>query len=401
MKKSHIYSLFGMLLLFVLSIACERPDRIDSRPPEVIGHYSPEEIATLKQYLNLPEQPFPYAFTLPKHLNGRDTEIDVATATLGRVLFYDKELSLDRSVSCASCHHQSLGFADDKAFSEGIQNKETLRNSIALGSFPSISATYGSNGGTGQSFLFWDGRVHSFRQQMEETFANPNEMGMNMEQVKERVEAQPYYEILFTKAFSNSKVTSDRILEALETFMRSIHSKDSKFDRAIQNAGIVNRSDFTQYLNYLSAVENQGKDLFFEHCSSCHRSSLATRFNDAAEFVNTGLDLDYADAGLGNHSGGDKSQDRFKVPSLRNVELTAPYMHDGRFASLEEVVDFYSTDIQQHPNLDLRLRASLTSEEPKRFNFSEEEKTALVSFLKTLTDYSMAEEEKFSDPFFN
>ena len=394
MQKNYFYYFLCAAAILIMSIACNRPDSIEANPPEVIPHYTAKEVATLQQYLNLPAQPFAYSFAPPPHMGTTaTTEIDVAKATLGRVLFYDKALSADFSTSCASCHQQSLAFADDKAFSEGIQNRITSRNSIGLGSFVSVALYYPSS-----SNLFWDGRAHSFIEQMEETIANPNEMGMSMDAIIERLEEQPYYEILFKKAYNNSdKITAQRMMEAIAEFMFSIKSVNSKLDKALNFGGFTPTSDFSLDLQLLSAQENRGKKLFADNCYSCHRSSITFPSTSQLEHANNGLDMTYTDEGIGGVNSFGPHIGSFKIPSLRNIELTGPYMHVGRFETLEDVLDFYSNDIQNHENLDPRLKRH---NEPIRFQFSEEDKADLLAFLKTLTDPTLLEDEKFSDPFF-
>ena len=193
-------------------------------------------------------------------------------ATLGRVLFYDKNLSKDKTISCASCHAQSIAFSDDKAFSDGIENRATDRNSLALGAVFSFSEYYG-NASFGRIPFFWDNRASSVQEQSEQTFANPNEMGMEMHQVLERVKEMPYYTPLMKAAFGLGDITEQKILDAINEFVNSLGSFNAPFDKALDN-------EFRNHNNAISAVqedfalfnaqENLGKRLYLDNCASCH-----------------------------------------------------------------------------------------------------------------------------------
>lgn len=291
-----------------------------------------------------------------------------AGATLGRVLFYDKKLSLNNRVSCGSCHKQNLAFSDNASRSEGFEGENTKRNSMGL-----ANLRY-------NKFFFWDGQELSMEDQVLKPVENHIEMGMeDFDKLANKLSTIDYYGDLFEAAFGTSEVTEDRISLALAQFMRSMVSFDSKYDEGLAN-------DFSNF----NTLEKQGMELFQSHkakCNDCHRPdhnfSVSWRGT-----VNIGLDMEYADKGAGGGS--------FRVPSLRNVAKTAPYMHDGRFATLEEVLDHYSEGIQNHPNLDWVLQ---DNGGPLRMNLTETEKQALIAFLGTLTDESYLNDPKFASPF--
>ncbi|WP_100657710.1 cytochrome-c peroxidase [Alteromonas flava] len=356
--------------------------------------------------LNLPSNPFDYSslnlpahFTmnvpgqpLPTAVNGLDNTpannpVTNDGATLGRVLFYDKKLSANGSVACASCHIQELGFSDDATFSLGFEGGTTARHSMTL-----INARYYQRGR-----FFWDERAATLEEQVLMPFQDPTEMGMTLDQLVAVVEAQEYYPELFTNAFGSSDVSSTRISQALAQFVRSIVSYSSRYDegRALANAPGDNFVNFT-------AEENLGKNLFFRTipngggaCFGCHTTEAFVSANPGPQ--NNGLDIATTDEGAGAVFNNPIFEGRFKTTTLRNIELTAPYMHDGRFGTLEEVVEHYNSGIQSHPTLSPALTDA--NGDPVRLNFTAEEKSALVAFLKTLTDDSIAEEEKWSDPF--
>jgi len=216
------------------------------------------------------------------------------------------------------------------------------------------------------------------------------------------VREQPYAAPLFKDAFGDEDVTSDRVSKALAQFVRSLVSANAKYDqgRSMVSSPMMNFPNFT-------AEENLGKRLFNSQnlvapsCNSCHLSEafvaplLAP--NGTTIGTNNGLDAMSSDQGIFESTGVNGHRGKFKVPSLRNVALRPPYMHDGRFGNLEEVINHYSTGIQDHPTLQPFLRDG--NGDPIKYNFTNEEKTALIAFLNTLTDQEFITDEKFSDPF--
>lgn len=390
MKHSkQITSILIVCIVFLSSCA----DKIEITYP---SHYTDEEYELLSQVLDLPESLDEYdLFSSPFGPANNN-----AIATLGRVMFYDSQLSSDGTVSCASCHQQQLAFSDNVAFSEGVHGNVTTRNSIALGSLLSFDAEYGEEGGSSPG-LFWDERALNVRAQMEETIANEREMGMDVERLKELIQEQPHYQVLFQKAFFDEDITTDRILQSIEGFIRSISSRNSKFDEAsdLKNQFVI--GDMSIDFDGFTTSENKGKKLFNTNCGNCHESSLnpfgPKAFTNKINVANNGLDKIYSDRGVAEVSKLDADEGKFKVPGLKNIALTAPYMHDGRFASLEEVVDFYNEGIEDHEN----LHEHLLDEEgkPVRMQMSDSDKTDLVAFLNTLTDETLAKESKWSDPF--
>ena len=346
------------------------------------------------QFPVLPEANYSYA---PKwggmhsHMVGQDLGITDAGATLGRVLFYDKILSINNTVSCGSCHHQSIGFSDQVQFSAGIDQQVTDRNA------PSISNLYDDN------LLFWDGRSTTIKDLVLQPVRNHKEMGMeNMDFLVAKIKAAPYYEELFTNAYGSKDVTSDKIADAMTQFIKSMIGCDSEMDK-MQASGTP-----------LSPQAEEGRTIFFGKgtCYNCHSGP---DFNDRGGFfvdpffppngggfgwsqdiADIGLDEVYTDVGMGVFD--QALVGVFKIPSLRNVAMTAPYMHDGRFATLEDVVNHYNSGIKRSPNLDNVFKSWDTGETIK-LGLTDGEKSALVAFLHTLTDEQYAYDERFSDPF--
>ena len=379
------------ILIVVLSvISC---NKVDGEPKD-------------ESVLNLPETPFDYTslnlpghFTtnsggpLPTSVNGTDNTpatnpITNDGATLGRVLFYDKKLSANGTIACASCHKQDKGFSDDAVLSAGFNGGKTGRHSMTL-----INARFYQRGR-----FFWDERAATLEEQVLMPFQDPVEMGMTLEQVVSKVKEQPYYPALFEKAFGSTEITSDKISKALAQFVRSIVSFSSKYDqgRAMVASPGANFPNFT-------TEENTGKNIFFQTipngggaCFGCHTTEAFISANPGPQ--NNGLDAtSTTDLGAGGVFNNPIFVGRFKTTSLRNIELTAPYMHDGRFATLEEVVEHYNSGIKAHPTLSPALKDA--SGNPVQLNLTSSEKAALVAFLKTLTDNSISNEMKWSNPF--
>jgi len=342
-----------------------------------------DSITSEEVYLDLPETPYNYSTTIN---SGFITNIfvDNDVATLGRVLFYDTKLSVNNSVSCASCHKQARGFADDTKFSMGFQNHSTLRNTLPIQNISRPDPFLSSFG----SSLFWDGRANFLQTMVLLPMLNHVEMGMNdLDGIVEKVKEQPYYPMLFAKAFGNTSIDIALVSEALSGFVGAIFSVNSKFDRA--------ESGMAQ----LNGLEQEGRNLFMSkyNCNSCHQAQQLNGYETGGGLVNIGLDRVYSDKGLGAITNNATDNGKFKIPSLRNIALTAPYMHDGRFATLDQVLDHYSHGIADHPSLDPRLRDEQGA--PKILNITDHEKSAIIAFLNSMTDYSVITDPKFSNPF--
>jgi len=355
--------------------------------------YTQDQLQTLQKTLNLDDELIDYSIKLPNHIANQGTNtstIDNHKALLGRVLFYDNKLSKTETVNCSSCHDQAKAFSDDVAFSVGFDEEHTKRNSLALGAVVSFEASYENPGGP-RPLFFWDERAASIQEQSSATIQDNIEMGMSFSELVPKLETVDYYDVLFSKAYGNSEISEVRITDALEEFVNSIVSANSKFDQGVaQNGG-----NFFGSLPNFTAQENEGRQLYADNCSNCHGHDLVRLSKSTA---NNGLDLIYEDKGRYEHTQFNGDKGVFKVPVLRNIELTAPYMHDGRFATLEDVVDHYSENIKAHQNLDFELQQNFNGQ-PRQMNFSDSEKEALVAFLKTLTDYEFIAEAKFSNPF--
>ncbi|OJJ22805.1 cytochrome-c peroxidase [marine bacterium AO1-C] len=348
----------------------------------------------LAKTLNLPDEAYNYSnINLPTHFLAANIQATNNTATtnpttdlgatLGRVLFYDKSLSANNTISCASCHLQSKSFTDPETFSTGFEGGKTGRNSMSL-----ANALFYQNGK-----FFWDERANTLEDQVLMPIQDLVEMGMTLDELVPKLQALDYYKVLFKQTYGDETVTSERISKALAQFVRSMYSYQSKYDQALSaHTGQITGNTT---LAGLTAEENLGRQLFNRSgCAGCHNTDAFVGIGAQ----NNGLDATTTDQGLAAVTGRTADEGKFKVPSLRNVEVTGPYMHDGRFATLEQVVEHYNSGVQNHPALDNRLKVRGTND-IRRLNLTDAEKAALVTFLKTLTDNTFLTDEKFADPF--
>jgi cytochrome c peroxidase len=394
MKTKLPLFLFAALLFSFSSCVKEGAD-------VVVNYYDKEGYDEMKQVLNLPEPPLVYVNDFPAYYIGFSAPFDTDLATLGRVIFYDKALSSDGSVACASCHIQAAGFADNKVFSDGVNGEVTARNSLALGSVFSFQEYYGSVFSNRVPF-FWDNRASSVEDQSRETFANSREMDMKMHEVVSEVNKRAYYKPLISKVRGNTTVADETtILNAVSVFVNSISSMNSKYDDVLSayflEKGHINDIASVN-LSGLSDVENLGKALYMNNCASCHGETNGFPGEIQA---NNGLSDYTGDQGIGEIQGSNFNG-VFKVPTLRNITLTAPYMHDGRFATIDEVLDHYQSlsSAPAHPNLSQQLRVNDNpSGLPKTMHFSSAGREALKAFFNTFEDNHMATAEKYADPF--
>jgi cytochrome c peroxidase len=365
--------LFGplLVLVFVTSAAVLPP----SRP-------------AAKNILNLPARPYRYAnVALPAHFTqpGRnddntppDNPLSDNGATLGRVLFYDTRLSANNTTSCASCHVQAHAFADPKPFSKGFHGALTDRRAMPL-----VNLRYYQ-----RARFFWDERAGNLEEMVLLPIQSRIEMGQDLTRVADTLARDTMYPGLFARAFGDRQITHERIGKALAQFVRSIVSYESRYDEGrarVQSA----QDDFANF----TLKENRGKALFMRNCSTCHMKDRNEHFFVPTP-ANTGLRRNdpTADGGIGDATLRAADLGSFKSPSLRNVDVTAPYGHDGRFATLDALIDHYSDNPIFDPNLGYMIPVG-----PLKFTASE--KAALIAFLKTLTDERCLTDPRFSNPF--
>ncbi len=305
-----------------------------------------------------------------------------AGVQLGRMLFYETALSKDGSMSCATCHIQQDMFSDIRQFSIGVEGLPGGRQAMAV-----FNLAWHKKG------MFWDGRSPLVRDQALKPIQDPLEMNETLENAVMKLQNMKQYRDQFIRAFGDDTISSERISLAIEQFELTMISNQSKFDM-VQ----LGQATFT-------ASEERGRILFFQEfdpfipqkggeCFHCHGGFNFT--ND--QFMNNGLDADADFTDMGRYVVTENANDRakFKVPSLRNIELTPPYMHDGRFETLEEVIDHYNTGVKNSTTMDGLLFRNI---EPGGLQFTPQDKADLVAFLKTLTDVDFMTDPRFSSPF--
>ena len=350
------------ILLVLPFMACQKNDYVpatyDNTPYDL-------------KYGNLP------APTLPT-----DNPLTVQGVQLGRMLFYETAMSKDGTQSCATCHVQGDGFSDKRKFSIGVEGLPGKRQAM-----PIFNMAWHTNQ------FFWDGRANLLRDQALKPIEDPLEMNEKLENVVAKLSASPLYREQFMRAFGSHDITTDKMALALEQFMFSMVSYNSKFDRV--NAGLAQFTESEQRGKVLFETEynpyfpNQsGAD-----CMHCH--SGANFEND--QYMNNGLDTDATITDKGREDATNNANDRakFKVPSLRNVAVTAPYMHDGRFQTLEEVIDHYNSGIKQSATVD----PTVMNTQATGLFLTEQDKQDLINFMKTLTDDTFLNEPAFKSPF--
>lgn len=307
---------------------------------------------------NLPPAGFPEMLAPP------DNPTTDAKALLGRYLFYDKRFSRDRSTACGSCHLQEHAFSDTAAFSLGVDGRVGTRNAPSL-----------TNVGYNTSFL-WEGGVPTLEQQAVVPIIHPNEMDLHTDTLVARLQTEPLYASLFTEAWGDGSITIGRITKSIAAFQRRLVSGNAPYDR-YRNGNTA----------ALSAAALRGQELFFNEVGDCFHCHGGYNFTDN-DFHNNGLSAT-ADEGRFAITQRGLDKGKFKTPTLRNVAVTAPYMHDGRFTTLEQVVDQYNAGGQGHPNSDPLMRP---------LGLTEQEKQDLIEFLKGLTDEQFLVDSTFSNP---
>ncbi len=287
---------------------------------------------------------------------------------LGRKLFYDPALSLDNSVSCGSCHQQFAAFANlDHRVSHGINHCNGTRNAPPIFNLAWI-----------KDFM-WDGGVHHIEVSGLNAITNPCEMGSTLAHLTQKLSNNPSYPLLFKQVFGTSEINSQRILKALTQFTGSMISATSKYDKVMRKEKDVN----------FTSDELEGYTLFKQKCGTCHKEPLFTN----GEFASNGLDEYPVDIGRDSITQNPLDRGKFRIPTLRNIEFTKPYMHDGRFNTIEQVLKHYANGVKNHQNLDNRLK----QEENLGISLSKEQQNLIITFLKTLSDHEFINDKRFSE----
>lgn len=320
-----------------------------------------------------PTGPTPYNLTIPFGFPPmaipEDNPMTVEGVELGRMLFYDNRLSGNNTQSCATCHFSSSSFSDSAQFSTGITGAIGNRNAMAIVNL-------------GYSFaFFWDGRAATLEEQALEPVVNPIEMNAKWPDVLDKLNADTYYRQQFKTAFGVDVIDSLDVAKAIAQFERTMISGNSRFDKYNRGEVVLTDSEFNGFTLFMTEAAD---------CFHCHGTTLTMGF----DYENNGLQQTMEDLGVGGVTGLSTDIGKFKPPTLRNIELSAPYMHDGRFQTLEEVVEFYNSGVNQSsPNISpLMLKANRPG---GSLNLTDQEKADLVAFLKTLTDEQFISNPEF------
>ncbi len=351
---------------------------------------TPIECATNGNLSNIEYNPQDYNLVRPERFPSMlipiDNPLTVDGVELGRHLFYDPILSADSTMACAGCHFTALSFSDGKKVSTGIDGVAGQRSSMSL-----VNLGYVEKG------LFWDGRVNTLEEQALEPVEDPVELHDTWPNVEEKLRRHSEYPTMFRKAFGiadTEDITRDLAVKALAQFERILVSSNSEYDKVkLREEGVYDDSAERGFRMFFDHNQNQGQGLKDAECGHCHSDILFTN----GEHFNNGLDsvgslTEFVDLGQGAITQDTFDNGKFRVPTLRNIALTAPYMHDGRFQTLEEVVDFYneSPNHANGQNVDVNIRP---------LNLTDSQKQDLVNFLHTLTDTVFINNPAFQNPF--
>ena len=314
-------------------------------------------------------KPTPLYFQIPKgwpkpNYNFSKNPLTEEGFQLGRQLFYDPILSKDSTISCASCHLQATGFTHvDHSLSHGIDGKIGTRNSMTM-----------MNLAWSKTFM-WDGGVNHLDVQPLNPITSPVEMNETLANVVQKLQKSDKYKSLFFAAFGDENITGQRVLKALSQFELLLVTANSKYDKVMRKEAVFTNQELNGY------------QLFKNNCASCHTEPLFTN----GKYENNGIPLDTTLNDIGRQRITEKSDDylKFKVPTLRNIQFTNPYMHDGRFKKLTEVIKHYNS-LGNNKNLPKQLQ--------KPMNLTDNERVDLVAFLLTLTDTEFLFDKRFSYP---
>ena len=329
--------------------------------------------------------PTPYTLDVPAHFPSMpipsDNPMTAEGVELGRYLFYEKRLSGNNLMACASCHAANQSFSDSARYSTGIDGIQGTRNAMAL-----INLGW-------DAFFFWDGRAASLEAQILEPVPNPIEMHLAWSDALVKLKKDTYYRNQFFKAFGVTEFNEIHAAKAIAQFIRTMISGRSKYDVMYKIENNLPLDAWDQSVQ-ITSEEWAGYDLFKSlngaDCFHCHNGPLMR----VSKFSNNGLDEIFTDLGRGAITNNANDQGKFKVPTLRNIALTAPYMHDGRFKTLDEVIEHYSSGIHVTSTIDPKIEFANQG----GVHLDAQEKQLLKAFLLTLTDIDFVNNPKFKDP---
>lgn len=336
---------------------------------------------------NKPVPSGPYHFEYPANFGNRINVPDNNPTTkqgvyLGRLLFYEPLLSANNKISCASCHKRELAFTDGQAFSTGVDGSLTTRSSMSL-----------ANVLWSRKF-FWDGRSSALEGQAAIPMQNPHEMGQMMQTSVQKLRRTKLYPELFNQAFGKEEgINGVTIIKAIAQFERTLISANSKYDQYLQNKYQPTALELRGMALFNDAPQ-PAKGIRGANCARCHGGVKSYM----ELFHNNGLDSIPKDGGIADLTGLPGDVGRFKAPTLRNIALTAPYMHDGRFKTLQEVIDHYSEHVKESASLSAILKGESNELNGKTLLLHADEKQAIIAFLNMLNDDTFIHDPRFADP---
>lgn len=333
-------------------------------------------------------KPMPsYEIKYPSYFGDRifipaDNPTTHAGVKLGRMLFYEAALSKSNTISCATCHQQQHGFTDGKKFSTGVDGTMQKRNTMSLANLLWVRN------------FFWDGRASGLEEQAKTPLTDPHEMGQPLEVSVDKLRKKQWYSSLFKEAFNSDTIQEAMIVKALAQFQRTLVSADSRYDKYLRGEYKPTASELNGIALFYASPDpvkgRRGAD-----CAHCHGGPKTY----TELFQNNGLDSMPADRGREIITGNDFDRGRFRVVTLRNIALTAPYMHDGRFNTLEEVVDHYNEHVSDNIMTSPFLRGRSNELNGTQLGLTSEEKKDILAFLNMLTDSTFISNKNFSNPF--
>lgn len=370
----------GIILILILMTAfwsCTK-DKPDPVPPvscDYCGCSTPDFSNTTPADLEIPG--FIPAMPVPT-----DNPITEEGVELGRFLFWDKQLSLDGTISCGDCHMPEFGFSDPAQFSSGVNGALGVRQSMSL-----VNLAWAD-------FYFWDGRAATLEELVFHPIIDPIEMSETVGGVLEKIESDSQYPPMFEQAFGSSCVDSVRIAKAVAQFLRTMVSFNSDLDNVLYGPGNWTAEQFNGFelfqLEGGDPADGQGGQ-WGADCFHCHGGSF--NFFTDHQLHNNGLDSVFTDQGAYAVTGNMLDMGRFKTPSLRNIEVTAPYMHDGRFSTLEEVIGHYNTGGVPSATIDPFMKYTQGG-----LQLSPQDQSDIIEFLKMLTDEEFLNNPAFTNP---
>ena len=327
-----------------------------------------------------------YVFNYPANFGNRinipaDNPTTKQGVYLGRLLFYEKKLSANNTISCSSCHQQEKAFTDGKALSQGFDHVPTQRNSMSLTNLLWTRK------------FFWDGRAEGLEEQAETPLTGAHEMGQPLATAAQKISVTTGYPALFKLVYGDETITGDRIVKAIAQFERTLISCNSRYDQYLKGTYQPTPRELAGMNLFMTGPQPE-QGIRGANCIHCH-GGVKTYLE---LFHNNGLDIEPKDNGIEILTGMASDRGRFKVPTLRNIALTAPYMHDGRFASLGEVLDHYSDHLKASASLSTVFRGESNEINGTSLKLKPEEKKQVIAFLNMLTDSTFIADPRFSDP---